>query len=102
MDTHAPAGTTQAVLRIEHAVANYERWKTAFDADPLGRVASGVIGHRVLRAADDPNVVMIDLEFGTTTDAVRMAGRLRQLWSGPAGAIVTEPRARVVEIVERR
>lgn len=93
--------TTQAVLRIEHGVPDYQRWKAAFDADPLQRAASGVIGHRVMRATDDPNLVMIDLEFGSPAEAAQMAERLRGLWSGVAGAIVADPHARVVEVVER-
>jgi hypothetical protein len=57
------------VLRIEHSVPGYEGWKRAFDSDPLGRKKSGVRRYRVLRAVDNPNYVMIDLELHTTNEA---------------------------------
>ena len=42
-------------LMVTHAVRDYDVWKQMFDSDPLGREASGVRGHRVMRASDDPN-----------------------------------------------
>jgi hypothetical protein len=41
----------------------------AFDSDPIGRERSGVRRYRVLRATDDPNCVMIDLEFDSASEA---------------------------------
>src|SRR6266540_462043 len=54
-----------SILRIEHPVAEYHTWKEAFDRDPVGREKSGVRRYRILRPIDDPNYVMIDLEFNT-------------------------------------
>jgi hypothetical protein len=51
------------VLRIEHPVPDYDRWKAAFDSDPADRERSGVRRYRILRTTDDPNYVMIDLKF---------------------------------------
>jgi hypothetical protein len=51
------------ILWIEHPVSDYDAWKAAFDSDPIGRECSGVRRYRILRATDDPNYVMIDLEF---------------------------------------
>jgi len=51
------------ILRIEHAVRNFDVWKKTFDSDPLGRKKSGVWCYRILRPTDNPNYVMIDLEF---------------------------------------
>ena len=51
------------VVRIEHTVLDYGRWKQAFDDDPIGRQRSGVRAYRILRGADDPNDVLIDLEL---------------------------------------
>jgi hypothetical protein len=53
------------ILRIEHPVPDFDGWKTAFDNDPVGRKQSGVRRYQILRAIDDPNYVMIDLEFDT-------------------------------------
>jgi ribosomal protein L35AE/L33A len=56
-------------LRIEHPVPDYGAWKQAFDSDPVGREEAGVRRYRVSRAVDDPNYVMVDLEFDTTSEA---------------------------------
>ncbi|HEY6750830.1 MAG TPA: hypothetical protein VI027_05855 [Rubrobacteraceae bacterium] len=56
-------------LRIEHPVPDYDAWKASFDSDPIGRERSGVRRYRVLRATDDPNYVMIDLEFDSASEA---------------------------------
>ena len=86
------------VLRVEHSVGDYDEWKKAFDADPLGRKDSGVIRYRVLRADDDPDLVMIDLEFATLDEATRMHEALRGLWGRVD--VMRDPRARSAEVVE--
>ncbi|MBA3360950.1 MAG: hypothetical protein H0T94_05720 [Acidimicrobiia bacterium] len=94
------ARTTGSILRIEHHVSDYPSWKAAFDADPLDRSRSGVIGYRVMRAADDASSVMIDLEFASTGQAEVMRERLQTLWQGPASTFIRDPRARVVDVIE--
>jgi hypothetical protein len=69
-----------AVLYIEHAVHDFDAWKRAFVSDPVGREQNGVRRHRILRAADDPNFVVIELEFDGTAEADAFAGKLHQLW----------------------
>ena len=51
------------MLRIEYPIPDYDAWKTTFDRDLLDREGSGVRRYRVLRTTDDPNYVMIDLDF---------------------------------------
>lgn len=87
------------VLRVEHSVADYDRWKKAFDDDPIGRKNSGVLAYRILRAADDPNLVMIDLEFNSADEAERMHEALRDLWGRVD--VMRDPSARSAEVVER-
>lgn len=69
-----------AVLYIEHAVRDFDAWKRAFDSDPVGREQNGVRRYRVLRAIDDPNFVVIELEFDGTAEAEEFADKLRELW----------------------
>ena len=88
------------VLRIEHAVLDFDAWKLAFDSDPVGRERAGVRRYRILRAADDPNQVMIDLEFDAASEAEAMLASLRRLWGRVQGTLITEPRARIAEPVE--
>lgn len=87
-------------LHIQHVVSSFEAWKQAFDRDPVGRKAGGVRGHRVQRSVADLNFVMIDLEFDTVEAAEQFLLKLRQLWNGPAKAIMRDPAAWVVETVE--
>jgi hypothetical protein len=86
------------VLRIEHPVPDYERWKSTFNADPLGREASGVRHHRVLRSSDDATHVSVDLEFDTQDEAEALLARLRELWEGID--IVRSPSGRIFEVTE--
>jgi hypothetical protein len=88
------------ILRIEHPVPDFNRWKEAFDSDPIGRQRSGVRRHRVMRAVDDPNYVMIDLEFDSRGEAEAMLGALRELWRRVEGTVMRNPQARIVETVE--
>jgi hypothetical protein len=88
------------VLRIEHQVVDYDRWRAAFDADPLDRRGSGVRSYRIHRYGEDPPVVLIDLDFDTADEAAAMHEKLRGLWAGPGREVMISPSARVVEAVE--
>jgi hypothetical protein len=90
------------LLRIEHRVPDFEVWKQAFDGDPADRRGSGVRRYQVLRSVEDPNFVMIDLEFDSVAEAEGLLDKMRQIWSGPGKAVMTDPRARIAESVESR
>ena len=69
------------VVRVEHPVPDYERWKReAFDRDPLGRARSGVRRHRVLRRGERPSLVAVELEFDDRAAAESFAAALREMW----------------------
>lgn len=86
------------VLRIEHAVSDYDEWKKVFDSDPLGRAKSGVVRYRLMRGTEDPNLVMIDLEFNNAEDARSLQGALSDVWTRVE--VITNPKALAAEIVE--
>ena len=88
------------ILRIQHAVPNFEAWKRAFDADPVDRKTSGVRRYHVHRSIADPNFVMIDLEFVAVADAERLLERLRHVWAGPGRTVMRNPEAWIIETVE--
>ena len=69
------------ILRIEHAVRDFDSWKRACDGDPVGREAGGVRGYRVFRRTDDPAYVVVDLDFDSAAEADLFADKLRALWS---------------------
>lgn len=89
-------------VRIEHAVPDYSAWKQVFDSDPVGREKVGVRRYQVLRAVDDPNVVMIDLDFDTREEAEAFLATMRGIWSQVQGTLIHEPQARVAESVETK
>ena len=92
------------ILPIEHPVPNFEAWKEAFDSGPIGRERSGVCRYRILCAIDDPNYVMIDLEFDSSREAEAVLAALRELWRSPAAApaLGGSPQTRIVEMVESK
>ena len=88
------------ILRIQHAVLNFESWKRAFESDPMDRKGSGVRRYEIYRSVDDPNLVMIDLHLDTLADAQTLLEKLRHLWEGPGGAVMRNPQAWILETVE--
>ncbi len=90
------------ILRIEHSVPDFDGWKRVFDGDPVDRKKSGVRRYQVLRSIDDPNYVMIDLEFDTQSEAEALLAAMRQVWSRVEGTVIVEPQARIVETVETK
>ena len=87
-------------LRVEHATPDFDTWKRVFDSDPVDRKGSGVSRYRILRSVEDPNFVMIDLEFGNVGEAEAMLGKLKQLWAGPGKDVMLNPTGRIVETAE--
>jgi hypothetical protein len=88
-------------LQIEHGVADYAVWKESFDRDPVGREAGGVRRYRILRPTDDPNVVIIELDFDSRTEADAFHRRLDVLWAGAGANLgLRGLRARVLELEE--
>lgn len=90
------------ILRIEHQVPSFDGWKKAFDSDPAGRERSGVRRYQVLRSIDDPNYVMIDLEFDSNGEAEALLAAMREVWSRVEGTVMVNPQARIVEVVESK
>jgi hypothetical protein len=60
-------------------VDDYDAWKPMFDSDPPG-ARKQAKGHRILRSAEDPNELFIQVEFASPEDA--SAARERLLASG--------------------
>ena len=88
------------MLRIEHPVPNYDGWKKAFDNDPVGRQKLGVRRYQILRSMNDPNYVMIDLEFDTQQEAEALLAAMKVVWGRVEGTVMTNPKSRIVEVVE--
>lgn len=94
---------TTFIVRIEHAVGDFDAWKRAFDSDPIGRQKGGVRRYRIFRPADDANYVMIDLEFDNSQNAQAFTTALQKMWrGGDAQRVMQNPKVRVVEVAECR
>jgi hypothetical protein len=91
------------ILQIEHRVRSYDAWKSAFDSDPVGREQGGVRRYRILRPSDDPNYVLVELEFDGANEAEAFRTALRGLWERAGDDLGLEsPQARIVETVESK
>jgi len=92
------------ILHIEHPISNFDTWKKAFDSDPAGRERSGVRSYQVLRPINDPNYVMIDLEFDNSKASEDFLTLMREVWRSAAAApaLVGSPQTRIVEVVESK
>jgi hypothetical protein len=88
------------ILRIEHSVPDFTGWKQAFDSDPVDRKGSGVRRYQVFRSVEDPNYVMIDLEFDSLAEAEGLLAKMRRVWGGEGQKVMRNPQARIVEKTE--
>ena len=53
-----------------------------------------------LSLGEDPNYVMIDLEFDSLNEAEGLLAKMRRVWSGEGQKVMRNPQARIVEEVE--
>ena len=89
-------------LQLEHGIRSFDMWKAAFDRDPIDRRGLGVRRHRILRPLDDPNYVIVSLDFDSIAAAEAGGAALRELWgTGTAApALIGEPTVRIVTVIE--
>ena len=90
-------------LHIEHAITDYDTWRSAFERGAGMRKDTGVRRYEIQRPVDDPNYVMVNLEFEAVAGAEALLGMLRgRIWTSPetAPALVGQPQARIVDTVE--
>ena len=88
-------------VQIEHPVRDFNAWKVAFDRDPVHREASGVRRYQIYRPVENPGVVCVDLDFETKDAADKFVTTMQAIWKRVEGTVMTNPRVRVVESVER-
>jgi hypothetical protein len=89
-----------ATLHIEHPITDFGIWNAAFARFAEARSRAGVRAQRVLRPVDDPEYVVVNLDFDTVEDAEKFLGFLRAtVWVSTqnAPALAGKPQARVLE-----
>ena len=70
-------------LHVENTVRDFASWKAVFDKFDRFRGEQRVRSYRMTRAVEDPNHVMIDLEFDSLEDATAFRGALEKIWETP-------------------
>jgi ribosomal protein L35AE/L33A len=88
-----------STLHIEHPISDFVTWKAAFDrAAPL-RVKGHVRSYDIHQPVDDPDYVIVRLEFDDEGAAHAFLTTLEQLWKNPEAtpALRGVPRARILE-----
>ena len=90
------------VLQIEHKVPNFAGWKKVFDSDPINRRKSGVRRYHIFQPTDDPNYVIIELEFETLNDAEATLSALKKLWNQVEGKVMLNPQTRILDVIETK
>lgn len=91
-------------LHIEHAITDFPTWHAAFQRFQDARTRAGVLRHRIYQPVDDPQYVVINLDFNTRAEAQAMLGFLTtQVWPSPtnAPALLGAPTTRILEPAEQ-
>ncbi|MGO9218997.1 MAG: hypothetical protein ACLP5E_14740 [Streptosporangiaceae bacterium] len=89
-------------LRIEHAITDYQLWRKAFDGFAQARTEAGVRSFTIRSPVDDPQYLMLDLEFDSAAPARTFAAFLMQhVWSSPASSpgLAGAPQTRILDLL---
>ena len=87
-------------LHIEHPITDFEAWSTAFGRFADIRRRAGVRADRVQRRIDDPNYLVVDLDFDTADGAEAFLAFLNtRVWATPdnAPALAGTPRTMILQ-----
>lgn len=70
-------------LHITHTVKDFDAWHAVFAGFEDMRAAQGVIAYRVARPVDEPDRVVIDLDFDDLDRARAFITVLQNIWASP-------------------
>ncbi|MFI5186810.1 MAG: hypothetical protein ACHQF0_08805 [Chitinophagales bacterium] len=68
-----PSSGPTSIMTIKHKVANYAKWKMAYDSHDSVRQANGLHNYVIARGVDDSNMVMVALKMDDVDKAKAMA-----------------------------
>lgn len=82
---------------VRHKVADYSRWKEAFDAHLNQRKAGGELGHRLFVSVEDPRDITVVMDWDSLERARRFltSDDLKQAMQ--KGGVAGEPEVRFLE-----
>ena len=103
-NTNQKKEPTMATLHIENTVRDYPEWKSVFDKFDRMRKEQNVRGYRISRHHDDPNQIVVDLDFDTADQASSFREVLAKIWATPQSReqLVTHSEPQVLELVDQR
>ncbi len=78
------------IMTITHEVANYTKWKSAYDEHDSNRLAYGLHNYVICRGVDDSNMVMVALRMDDVNKAKEM-GASKELMERMKKMGVTKP-----------
>ncbi len=67
------ATAQEAIMIVQHQVADFEEWKSVFDGGFRTRKSVGEMSFNVLQSPDDPNAVTVVFEWDTVERAKAFA-----------------------------
>jgi hypothetical protein len=89
-------------LQIEHRVRDFDAWKKAFDNYNPFQSEECIHHYRIFRSLDNPNYVMIDLDFERSSEANLFVEAMQKLWERVEGKLIERPQVRIVEALENK
>jgi heme-degrading monooxygenase HmoA len=84
-------------VMVRHKVADFIRWKEAFDGHLSARKAAGEVSHRVLLSVDDPREVTILLDWDSLDRARKFAKSDDLKEKMQQSGVVGDPEVRFLE-----
>lgn len=89
-------------VHIEHAVKDFTAWKAVFDQFAGARIEHKVRRYDISQPVDDPQFVMVRLDFDTQPEAETFLAFMQGVWGSAQAATVlgSTPHTRITETVE--
>ena len=95
----APVASGPAmIMTITHKVANYAKWKAAYDEHDSARLSYGVHNYVICRGVDDSNMVMVAMRMDDVNKAKEM-GSSKELMERMKKAGASKPSIEYTEAV---
>jgi heme-degrading monooxygenase HmoA len=91
-----------SLLVVHHRVRDFDAWKPVFDEHEGSRREHGALHHWVYRTVDDPNDVVVAVEFRSENDARGFVGDPSLREAMERAGVEGEPQIQFRELVETR
>ncbi|MFQ5799045.1 MAG: cyclase [Bacteroidota bacterium] len=88
-------------ILVRHKVADYAKWKPVFDEHGAARKASGSKGGHLFRSADNPNEVIILLQWDDLGKARQFAQTQDLRQTMERAGVIDQPDVYFVDEVEK-